>query len=205
MTLTRPITVLVAAGLMFSVAAYGQNEDNGVAEPATGQVPAADVLEARIILDDLGEQMRIAEAKLTPEALDRKRKIGRTQTLLKAAEQSLQAQAARTQRLVERHDERREQLMNLQGLRKARGLESDRLQELVRQSEGEVAATKARLDRLARYRAQLQTQLEVLKAEHITALLEAASQPKQDGEDEITPLEQLIDAEQPAGGPDRGT
>lgn len=188
--------LMAAAGFLLIGGAHGQTEkQDQAAEPATRQVQAEDVLAARIIIDDLAEQMRISQAKLDPEALERKRKIGRTETLLKAADSSLQALAARTQRLVERHDERREQLTNLMGLRKTRGMDVARVQELIRQSEQEVTACKERLDRVARYRAQLQTQLEDLKAEHLTWLLEAASQTKGETKDAITPLEQLIGAE----------
>jgi len=193
--------LMAAAGLIPIAGARGQTEkEDQAAEPATRQVQAEDVLAARIIIDDLAEQMRISQAKLDPEALERKRKIGHTETLLKAADNSLQALAARTQRLVERHDERREQLTNLMGLRKTRGMDVARVQELIRQSEQEVAACKARLDRVARYRSQLQAQLEDLKAEHLTHLLEAASQTEPEAQDEITPLEQLIGNEQPSSG-----
>lgn len=191
-----------AAGLVLIAGAYGQTEkEDQAAEPATRQIQAADVLEARLIVDDLGEQMRIAQAKLDPEALDRKRKMGRTQTLLNAADGALQALAARTQRLVERHDERREQLTNLMGLRKTRGMDVARVQELIRQSEQEVTACKERLDRVARFRTQLQSQLEDCKAEHVTWLLEAASQTTAATEDELLPLEQLIGEQAASGQP----
>lgn len=191
--MNRAITVLAVLVAATAVASQ-PNSPKEVGVP-TREVSREEVHQASLILADVSDQMRIAQAKLDKTALERNRQMGRLNAYEEAAADEIQLQAAETQRRVERHQQIGEQLSDLAQLRKSRGIDDSRLKDLIARSEADVDAAKERLDRISRLRADWQQKLVQLKAEHVTHLLEASMRPAASEEDSVSILERLMNAE----------
>lgn len=191
--MNRAITVLAVLVAATAVASQ-PNSPKEVGVP-TREVSREEVHQASLILADVSDQMRIAQAKLDKTALERNRQMGRLKAYEEAAADEIQLQADETQRRVERHQQIGEQLSDLAQLRKSRGIDDSRLKDLIARSEADVDAAKERLDRISRLRADWQQKLVQLKAEHVTHLLEASMRPAVPEEGPVSTLERLMNAE----------
>ena len=88
---------------------------------STRQVPLEEAQQASLVLGDLAEQMRIAQAKLAKPALERKKQIGRLQAYEAAAEEQIKKLAGEVELALSRHQQISEQLTSLAHVRKSQG------------------------------------------------------------------------------------
>ncbi len=139
----------------------------------TKEINRDDVEQASLVIDDLTEQLRIAQAKLQPDSLKRKQTIGRLQAFKTAADNEIRTLAMQTEREVERNKQIGEQLAGIAKIRKSQGVDNGRLEKLIAQSQSAVDRSKEQLERVSRQRTRIEQKIQVLRAEHITGLLEA--------------------------------
>lgn len=144
-----------------------------VDQPASIEPVAAHELnDARILFARLEEQVRIASAKLTPQALERKKTVGRYRSLLSATDARIAVVTAE----IQMRDERQRQLRENHLGKTRDASQAARFDKLLQRADEPSKHLRAELELLTRQRGQLQEKLESLEDEHIRCLLEAAVQ-----------------------------
>lgn len=155
-----------------------------------GPPSAAELNEARMLFDELDEQVRISSAKLEDDALARKRAIGRKRTLLAEADLQIQSLAAQIQRM----QERREQLDRDRPAGSAGRLAAVLLPyEPVTRLQQRIQTDETRLETLTRHRTRLKQRLDRLYDQHVKSLLEAGLGPQLEAGPTAGALEQLLE------------
>lgn len=156
-----------------------------------GLIPAADIIsaapeprtptraeiqQARLAFTQFSDKIRIAEATLDNAALDRKRKMGRLQALIRATEDQLGVEAARVQQLQERFNQVNDQLASLSEVQVTRGQSqaSERLKKLRQEMEVGITVAQNKLEALTSQKSTLMDRIEDLRTDHITSLIEAS-------------------------------
>lgn len=135
-------------------------------------VTAEELTDARLVFDELQVRLGIASAKLDSQTVARKREMGRVRALLSVADQHILIQSAAVQRLREREQQVRQDVL---GIERADENQSDSPgSEILERAQQPVRAAQERLDRLTGLRSRLKQQSEDLQREHLRRLLEAA-------------------------------
>ncbi|MEZ5940648.1 MAG: hypothetical protein R3C18_04600 [Planctomycetaceae bacterium] len=147
-----------------------------VEDPAPEPPSRADIQQARLAFTQFANRIHIAEATLDEEALERKRKMGRLQALIRATDEQSEIQAAEVQQLEEHFRQVNDQLASLADLQGTRGQTqaSARLSQLRTDMEAEIAVAQNELEALTRQKNQALERLEELRTEHLTSLIEAS-------------------------------
>jgi len=189
--MNKAISILLMH-ISFTVTAKEPVQGDRASTPA---ITREEVQQASLILIDVADQMRIAQAKLEKQSIERNKQMGRLKAWEAVAAEVVEEQAAKTQHRVERHQQITEQLGNLAKHGQSRGVDDARLKTLLARSQADVDTAKERLEKVSRLRVNLQEKLVELKAEHLTHLLEASVKSTPPDEDPLSSIERLMDAE----------